>query len=875
MGIARTDEMLVNSEVYGDQAGARIAVLEGGGWVVTWESFGQDGDGFGVYQQVFSPTGQPLGFETPVSSITALNQFGQQVVPLQGGGWVVVWQNQNLSQSGTDIDIHQQVFNADGTAHGLVTCVNTYTSKSQTSPQALALPDGGWVVVWHSFDQDLSKLGLYQQVYHADGTPNGGETRLNTTTAGDQSSPQIALLAEGGWVVTWQSENQDGSGLSICQRVFTADGDTGEIRVNTTTAGDQKAAQVAALAGGGWVVTWQSPGTSGTDIFQRIFDADGLSAAPDIRVNTNNAGEQTGPLVTALASGGWVVLWQSEGQDEEAGLAIHQQAFDAHGNTVGDERKVNTYAARDQQITALSDGGWVVTWTSFSGDGDLGAVYQRVFNANGEPEGEEIRINTHTEGHQALPRVKALPDGAWLVVWESGGQDGFGNGIFQRVFWIDHAPVAKTVSQQAATQDQAFSFTVSADTFSDPDRFDTLTYGARLANGGALPGWLVFNAATRTFSGTPNNGDAGTLSIRMTATDKNGNSAETTFALVVASVNAGPTLPASSTAATDENAQLSLDVLSQTHGSGLKLISASIRSGFGAASVGEDGRLLYDPTAAANQNIGAGETRTVVIRYTVSDNEGRTATADVTVTVRGISPDLFKGGAGHDTLRGSKHGDILYGYAGHDTLDGGTGADRMYGGAGNDTYIVDNAKDLVIEKANEGTDLVKASVSWTLAANVENLTLYGTARLSGTGNTLANRIVGNSANNVLKGQAGNDTLTGGRGADDLYGGSGKDVFVFLSTADSTVASSGRDTIFDFTRGDRIDLRAIDANRKAGGEQAFTFIATEKFHKKAGELRYDKKASDTYIYADTNGDGRADFAIHLDDRVTLLKGDFLL
>ena len=399
-----------------------------------------------------------------------------------------------------------------------------------------------------------------------------------------------------------------------------------------------------------------------------------------------------------------------------------------------------------------------------------------------------------------------------------------------------------------------------------------------MANGEALPGWLKFNAATRTFSGTPLNGDTGTLSIRMIATDKNGNTAETDFALNIVNVNDRPTLPANSTAATYENAALALNVLARAHdedGDILKVTSASIRSGFGAVSISKDGRLLYDPTAAANQNIGVGETKTVIIRYTISDGKGGTATADVTVTVKGISPDLFKGTAGHDLLRGSKHGDILYGYAGHDTLDGGTGADRMYGGTGNDTYVVDNVKDLVSEKANEGTDLVKAAVSWILAANVENLTLSGTARLNGTGNTLANRIVGNSGNNVLNGQAGNDTLTGGRGADDLYGGSGKDVFVFLSPADSTLASSGRDTIFDFTKGDRIDLRTIDANRKSGGDQAFTFIAEQKFHKKPGELRYDKKASDTYIYADTNGDGLADFAIHLDDRVTLAKGDFLL
>jgi len=444
---------------------------------------------------------------------------------------------------------------------------------------------------------------------------------------------------------------------------------------------------------------------------------------------------------------------------------------------------------------------------------------------------------------------------------------------------VNDAPqVATTIPARVATEDKAFSYTIPSGTFIDPDKSDVLTYSAKLANGSALPGWLKFNAATRTFSGTPDNGAVGTLIIRMVATDPSGSTAQTTFTLTVANVNDRPTLPATFAAATFENAPLAIDVLSRAHdddGDALKVIAASVRSGFGSVSITKDGRLLYDPTLAANQNIGAGEAKAVVIRYTVSDGKGGTATGDVTLTVKGISPDIFKGGAGNDMLRGSKDGDILYGYAGHDTLDGGAGADRLYGAAGNDTYIIDNLKDLTVENANEGIDLIKASVSWTLAANTENLTLMGTPNINGTGNTLANKLIGNAGNNVLDGRAGDDTLTGGRGADSLYGGAGKDVFVFLTTADSTVAASGRDTIFDFTKGDRIDLRSLDANLKIAADQAFVFIGTEKFHKKAGELRYDKALSGTYIYGDTNGDGLADFAIHLDDPIVLAKGDFLL
>ncbi len=136
----------------------------------------------------------------------------------------------------------------------------------------------------------------------------------------------------------------------------------------------------------------------------------------------------------------------------------------------------------------------------------------------------------------------------------------------------------------------------------------------------------------------------------------------------------------------------------------------------------------------------------------------------------------------------------LVGGRANNALDGGLGADTMLGGAGDDLYIVDNSNDLVIELAGEGVDIVEASSSYELPANVEYLTLVGTEAVNGTGNALNNIILGNSASNVLDGGAGNDILNGEEGADTFFLGVG----------------SGQDIVADTTQTGAVDTIQIAA-----------------------------------------------------------------
>jgi Ca2+-binding RTX toxin-like protein len=142
---------------------------------------------------------------------------------------------------------------------------------------------------------------------------------------------------------------------------------------------------------------------------------------------------------------------------------------------------------------------------------------------------------------------------------------------------------------------------------------------------------------------------------------------------------------------------------------------------------------------------------------------------------------------------GNTLANTITGNAEANILNGGTGADTLIGGAGDDTYVVDATSDVVIEAAGEGIDLVQASATFTLGAELENLTLTGTAAINGSGNGLANVLIGNTASNTLTGGAGNDTLNGGAGADVLNGGLDNDTYIVDNISDQAVEAAGEGT----------------------------------------------------------------------------------
>ncbi|NEY92259.1 calcium-binding protein [Tabrizicola oligotrophica] len=231
-------------------------------------------------------------------------------------------------------------------------------------------------------------------------------------------------------------------------------------------------------------------------------------------------------------------------------------------------------------------------------------------------------------------------------------------------------------------------------------------------------------------------------------------------------------------------------------GVGNDLLDGDMGTDSMSGGVGDDTYVVDSATDLVVENAGEGTDLVLASASLLlgADVENLTLTGAETISGTGnAAGNTLTGNAAANLLSGLGGNDSLYAGDGADTLDGGTGADLMTGGLGNDTYFVDNAADAIVETDSGGFDAVQSSVTFTLAAEVENLTLSGTAAINGTGNTADNLITGNAAANSLSGLDGNDSLYGSGGVDSLYGGDGNDYLNGGAQSDYMAGGAENDT----------------------------------------------------------------------------------
>jgi Ca2+-binding RTX toxin-like protein len=412
----------------------------------------------GNFVRTFGITTAPAtGPEFQVNTATTNNQRTYSYVPANSvamdasGDFVVTWESK--AQDGTSgYSVYAQRYNAAGVAQGSEFRVNTTIPNDQRYSAVAMDADGDFVITWTSNNQDGSLLGIYAQRYNAAGVAQGGEFRVNTTTVNDQRDSKVAMDANGDFVITWWGK--DGSGWGVFAQRYNAAGlaQGGEFRVNTTTASDQYVSTVAMDADGDFVVTWMSYNNSDEPfsfgIYAQRYDAAGVKEGSEFRVNTTTAEYQLYPTIAMDPAGDFVITWTSYFQDGSKD-GVFAQRFDSSGVAQGVEFQVNTYTSQFQKKSSVAmdaDGDFVIAWQS---DGQQGyyQIYAQRYNAAGIRQGGEFRVNTHTPEHHRYASIAMDSAGAFVVAWtDNSSLDGNLEGVFAQRYELANLPPVITGS---------------------------------------------------------------------------------------------------------------------------------------------------------------------------------------------------------------------------------------------------------------------------------------------------------------------------------------------------------------------------------------------------------------------------------------------
>jgi hypothetical protein len=377
-------ETQVNTSTTGDQetAGARsVATDDAGNSVVVWTSVGQDGSAAGTYAQRFNASGTPIGTEFRVNQSTFGNQIGAVVTMNSQGSFVVAWASEG--QDGSGYGVYMRRYDSAGNALGNETRVNTYAIGNQFEVSAAMNDSGNVVIIWTSNGQDGSGDGIYGQRYSSTGSAVGSEFRVNTPTVGQQSTSAVTMNSLGEFMVTWHSANSDGSGFGVFSQRYTSTGarSGSNTLVNTTTAGDQFSPEVATNSSGDYIITCLSTGAA-TGIFAQRYTSTGAKIGSEFRIDTPELPAATifVPSIAMRDDGSFFAVWTTSNSSN--GLEVVGRDFFADGTPFDVAEVLNTNLVSDQwgpTVAVDASGNSIVAWTSFLQDGSGDGVFMQRF----------------------------------------------------------------------------------------------------------------------------------------------------------------------------------------------------------------------------------------------------------------------------------------------------------------------------------------------------------------------------------------------------------------------------------------------------------------------------------------------------------------
>ncbi|MCB1434015.1 MAG: hypothetical protein KDK75_16420 [Alphaproteobacteria bacterium] len=625
----------------------------------------------------------------------------------------------------------------------------------------------------------------------------GPELIVNFIDDGNQYRPFLTSLSTGGYLVGWQDTSGLGSPPGdISDDVRFALYDTfgnrltsGDTIANTQKLSSQFEGQGAALKDGKYVLVWTDDGATApagsvfteanAGIKLQIFDADGTPSGDEVLVNPNSSSSalrQDQPSVAALQNGKIIVTWTTQDVNASSTTNISGRLFNSDGSPAGDEFTVNVQTLGDQEnstVHALSSGGFAVVWDDRESSlitGNETHTFIRFYNANGGAQGVPLEANSANSGDPQEVSFTELTDGRIVITWTenqtSAPGDASGSSVRARIY-------------DPVTQGFGGSFRVNTRTSRDQNDAQI----AALDHGQFVVVWT---------DDSRSGGDTSFQAVRMQVFDSTG--AKVGSEILVNSESTFEQKNPVVTVLPDYRFVVAWEDNSQT---------GSDQMGYAIHSRIFDARIAgIDITGDAAGNDYVGSDFADVIRGQAGADQ-LFGGAGFDLLIGGKGRDRLQGDNGSDDLRGGTGNDILIGGNGNDTLDGNQGADKMIGGPGDDTYYVDDPGDVVIEKANEGIDTVKTTLSsYVLPNNVERLIFIGNGSFTGQGNKLDNTITGGDSDDLFKSDSGGADTFNGRG--------------------------GLDTM-DFRLSTKAVKLNLDTGVHGGAAAGDTFISIEKFY----------------------------------------------
>jgi hypothetical protein len=376
-----------------------------------------------------------IGTDFLINNYTNYDQTNPSIAANLNDNFLVAWTSAN--QDGSGSGIFAQLFSITGSKIGSEFQVNTYPSNDQRSQSITALKENGYLVCWESNDQDGSGKGVYGQLLDRSATKINGEFLINTIISSWQQAPRGAALEDNNFVICWNSAS-GGSSYDIKAQLYLQNGTRigQEFFVNQYLAGDQGGQAITSLDNGrAFIVTWESPQDgSGLGIFGRIYHQNGTAFGSEFQINNYTIGDQRTPNVAGLNDDNYIVTWLGVLANDNAGISA--QLFNLNTGKLGTEIQVNSYVNGTQDAPyalGLSNGNFIIAWNSILPDGTRQGVYSQMFDSSGAKFGEEFLINPSNTSSQANPALAQISDGSFTAVWQAN-QDGSGWGVYGQLY---------------------------------------------------------------------------------------------------------------------------------------------------------------------------------------------------------------------------------------------------------------------------------------------------------------------------------------------------------------------------------------------------------------------------------------------------------